>query len=197
MAKQLRAVIRKGGQEYQVNPQGVEGSLYDVHEFLIKVATGKDFIITENEILDLGTSDDYEAIKVWYEEVPDAVEVAPPEEKREYFEEEYTYIAEYLGNKLRIKGLAARYLDREYYLPMHINDQAALEALPGNKLKALLMAIVPANVAVIVPPAQLPDYAEAESYIRDLGDEYQKEVERHQEKQNKNAVAWEGWNEKE
>lgn len=195
MAKVIKAIIRKNGEEFHIDLGRDYETLEAAHLFLIEVAKGQDFIINGNEILDLGTSEEYEAIKVWYEELQQEIEVAPPEPKREYFERGYIVMAEYLGQKLRIAGLEARYLDREYFLPMAINGKPAQEALGGDKLKALLMAVLPAHVAAVVPPAQLPDYEEAETYIKDLGDEQQQELERHQEVKNKNAKAWQGWNE--
>ena len=198
--KQLHVLIKKNDQEYHIpfTPEETEtSSLEEAYYWAVEVATGQANVETDKEILDLGTNREYEHIRVWYEG-EDAPIVEPPKEPeapRDYFERGKVLISYFLGNKLCVSGLEARYLGRMYFLPMAINDRPALEALDGNKLHALLITILPAYVAAIVPPAQLPDYDEAEEYIKDLGDERQKELWDTQEVKNKNAKAYFGFSE--
>lgn len=200
MAKLVKGIIKKNGVDYNFTfneEESAQTELMHAYAFLQKVAQGKDFWATQYEILDLGSGTDYEAIKVWYEHMPEVA--APTGDEAQPLEEFFNSRAvkvNYLGNDLLVNGLEAYCKGQSYYLPMEVNEQPALEVIDGAKLGPILSNALP-GYQVIVPHAQLPDWEEAEAFIKDQADEVQKEKEAAQENPNKNAKAWEGWNEKE
>lgn len=197
MAKLIKAVIKKNGVEYSIPFGEQQIELPEAYENLLKMATGQDYLKTDHEIIDFGSGNEYDYIRVWYEHVPEVA--APQEEEAEEWDEDHRVTVHYLKQELKIRGVLGFLNNTFYYLPMTINGSPALELLNRDRLQGLLCrhdVLKKTGAIIVVPPSQLPDTTEAKAYIEDLAEEQRKELEQHEEKQNKNAKAWQGWKER-
>jgi hypothetical protein len=172
--------IRKGGQDYRFTLTGEEAtefSLGEAYDFAVDLATGKTFFTGENSITDLGTSKDYEAIKVW-QETP-AVEVGPPklpalEDNKNYIKPFSDHIF-YLGQSLMIKGVKALEDGVPFVLIYDVDGQPAQTQASRETIVKLShyqgQVLGYKNPIVINPQGDIYSEEDALEYVEDyLGD---------------------------
>lgn len=198
----IKAEIKKGLQTYLIDlPMFI--SLEEAYKYAVILATGQDYHTQNDLILDLGTSQQYDHIKVWYEQpqLPGLPMVEPPQAAGpKEGPIPFTARLTFLEQKIQLEGAQEEYADKTYYLPAFINGVAALDAMNSDSLESLLLHYaastgVPAtNAVVVMPHAALPDLEEAVAYLGDYVDEIRKTAGVPTQK--KTARAYTGWNDK-
>ncbi|MGP9042122.1 hypothetical protein [Cytobacillus kochii] len=171
--------IKKGGQSYKFNLTG-DMSLSNAYDQALKIATNKENFTDGNQIMDLGTSKDYEFIHVWEEAEEKQTSVAPPVSvatDKDYIKSFEDRIM-WLGQDLRLKGIKAVEKGVPLILIYEINNEPAQVQISRDNLEGLteyqgrvLGYDAPMS---IIPPGDLYSEEEAREYIQDYIDELRK-----------------------
>jgi hypothetical protein len=110
----------------------------------------------------------------------------------------FTCFGEYLGNKLKITGVAFKTPTTEYLLPVFVNEQPATEYMKPTTLSQQIQlskeaeGLAPTEYIILIPDPWLDNNVAVE-YITD----YVREVEPMTKVEGTGkATAWSGWNEK-
>lgn len=198
--------IKAGGQTYVIRI--TDGSLEDAHKYLQKVASGDEIFKSDTEVLQILAPVDH--IRAYVEEAP----VCPickgrgcPRCKPEQYETQPGIdpnptkgVSRWLGHaylhktSLTIEG--TRYFDgsMSYYLPFEVNGVNAVEALSQENLEQVTQEAIQdfdsGTFVIVIPPAQIPDWAEAEAYVTD----YAEQAKVDQPVVDKTARAYKAWN---
>jgi hypothetical protein len=169
--------IKKTGQVYQLNLTSFN-DLNKAHDFAVEIATGKADYVDRSQIIDLGTSQEYDHIRVWKEEekylqVPlsDAPGHIPAvEESKNYikaFEDRITW----LGQDLKLKGVKAVEEGVPLVLIYDINDEPAQTKINKENLYKLSdyqgQVLGYKDPLPIIPHADLHSEEEALEYLND------------------------------
>lgn len=192
----ITAEIKKGGQTYLIDIP--ETDLNKAYEHALAVATNHANYITEDQIIDLGTSKEYDHIRVFRETDLPAVEPAgspPVMEKEDNYIKSFEDKITYLGQTLSLKGVKAVEDGVPFVLLYEINDQPAQVTVSGNGLQKLTQyqgEVLGYNSPMpIVPPADLLSEEDALEYVEDYLKDLRKATEYQLEE--KNAVPYFGF----
>lgn len=197
----IEAIIVKNGQSYQFNyPNSY--NIQTLHEQLMEIATGKADYVSEDKIVDLGTSPDYECITIARHEDPNSDLVAPPEAHLEE-EEGEDYIRgfydkfTYMGNVVEVKGIRAKVSEVGIVLIYAINGMGPSTSFGPTNLYELTFRAGKiqgfGDPVVLTPKGDLAGEEEAFEYMKD----YIKHIRGHSEqsRDHLDAVAFRSINE--
>lgn len=110
----------------------------------------------------------------------------------------FTYFGEYLGNKLKITGVAYKTNSTEYLLPVFVNDYPATEYMKPAALSQQLQlckdteGVAPTDYLIVIPDVWLNE-KNASEYLAEYVNEAEPQTAVHGKGM---AKAWPGWNEK-
>lgn len=197
--------IGKNGQTYDVHFTAGE-TLEQAYEKAKEIAQGRETLESPINILDLGTSRDYEYIHATVVEQEPEVEVEPPKEAvlvenedgvmLEAFYDKITY----LGNTVEVSAVKARMQGVPFILVHEVNGLPALMTMSRTNLEQLAnhVGLVQgmAHPAVVLQPGDLSSDEEAIEYLSDYLEDLRKEAD-HLPKSEMTAVAFPEINEKE
>lgn len=173
--------IYKGGQLYQINLNGWT-DLTMAHKYAMNIAAGKEIFSDGDQIVDLGTSNKYEHIRVWREKETTSPAVEPPKEdvkpqSKDYIKSFVDRIT-WLGQDLHLKGVKAVEDGVPLVLIYEINDEPAQVQLSKENLQELStyqgQVLGYFHPVALVPHADLHSEEEALEYVEDYVKEIRK-----------------------
>ncbi|MCM3789437.1 hypothetical protein M3221_13610 [Domibacillus indicus] len=191
------AEIKKAGEVYQFNLTNYPdiGAAYSQ---AIKYATSQEIAKADDHFIDLGTSAEYQHIRIWKNKEEPVVEPPQPEPPKEAGGVSVFRTAEfnYLGVMLTLSGLSLSYEGVFYVLPMEANNRPVSEMLADDALISLTEEYLKkqgiSEYQIVLPPSQLT-HSTAMSYLEKVAQEEGKkppDAENHEP----NAQAFLGWN---
>lgn len=177
------AEIRKDNQEYRL--EFLEFTLDSAYVMARKIATGEENFVTGVGIMDLGTSKEYQHIKI-YEEA-DPVQVEPPlppkmlnEEGEDFVQPLYDKVS-FLGSTVEVRAVKGRADGVEFILVHEVNGSPALLVLSKPNLDALAQHIGQVQgltyPTVVIQVGDLSNDEEATEYLEDYIEELQAAAE--------------------
>lgn len=192
------AEIKKAGELYEFHLDDFT-DIAAAYSQALKYATSKEIAKTEDHYIDLGTSDQYEHIRI-REIKPETVVEPPvlglPEEAGgviSFCSPEFNY----LGVMISLSGFSIEHEENLYILPMQANGNPVSEMLSEEALILLTEKYLSTQgitqYEIIVPHAQLVSNDDAIRYLTDAAQTKGKkppDVEQHEP----NAKAFLGWN---
>ncbi|MED3571937.1 hypothetical protein [Cytobacillus praedii] len=191
------AEIKKGGQVYEFTLNDFQ-DLNAAHEFIREVATGKSDFISQEQVIDLGTSQDYEHIRVWMDQafsvVDPAADLPVLEDSKNYVRGFFDRIS-FLGQDLSINGVKALEDGVAFVLIYEINNQPAHVVAGKDSLKNVTyhqgLILGYKDPTPIVAPADLLTEEAAIEYVEDYIKELKKKAD--DIRVNKTATAYYGF----
>jgi len=181
--------IKKSGQVYQFDLEG-QADLHEAHLFALDIATGNAEYVDPTQIIDLGTSKDYEHIRVWKTtEAAQGPAVEPPQLPAQKEDEDFIKSFEdritWLGQDLKLKGVKAMLDGVPFILIYEINNEPAQVQVSKDNLEGLTdyqgrVLGYTAPIAII-PPGDLHSEEDALEYVEDYLNEIRKEAEEKQD----------------
>jgi hypothetical protein len=200
----IKAEIKKNGNLYVFDLTSKE-TVKEAYAAALLIAAGKENYEDQLQIVDLGTSEAYDHIRVYVE--ADVVQVAAPEDDSQLafqledsadymkgFEDRITY----LGQDLQLKGIKAVADNVAFVLIYEINEQPAQLTMGKNSLFNLTVhqgrVLGYADPTAIVAAADLLDEEAAVEYVEDYIKELQEERRRMLDGIGKTATAFVDFN---
>jgi hypothetical protein len=177
--KMICIEIKKAGQVYQLNLEGFT-DLQAAHYFAREVAVGKENFEDEQQLIDLGTSQEYDHIRVW-KEAPKAPEIEPPQPtaiKESNYIKAFRDRITWLGQDLKLKGVKAVEEGVPLVLIYDINEEPAQTQINKENLYKLSdyqgQVLGYKDPLPIIPHADLHSEEEALEYVLDYIKEIRK-----------------------
>lgn len=170
----IKAEIKKNDTLYVLDLTQL-GDINKAYAFALGVATNTENYNDGVQIVDLGTSKEYDHIRVYVEEQQGVQVAEPAPAATENLPEEYITSFKdritYLGQDLQLKGIKAVADGVPFVLIYEINDQPAYEMATHNALCKITdyqgQVLGYANPVAIVPPADLLTEEDALEYVED------------------------------
>ena len=199
------AEIKKAGEVYQISLPNFT-DLQPAYELAQKIATTEADYADENIIIDLGTSPEYEHIRVYRDDEEVKVQVGAPvvpvmeDETKSYLKGFYDKIS-YLGQTLEVKGVKAQSEGVGFVLIWEINQQPAHLIVSGDGLKKLTyhqgQVLGWKDPQPIVAPGDMYSEEEAIEYVEDYIAELLKAAAEIRNHKGKTATAYVDFNKEE
>lgn len=169
------AEIMKNNQTYVI--EFIEGTtLQQGFDQARDIATGVASYITDQGVLDLGFSKEYQHIKVTLEEDP--VQVAPPAPPKMLDETSLDFVqafydkVSFLGSTVEVRAVKGRADNVEFILVHEVNNHPALMTLSKHSLEQLAQHIGEVQgmkyPIVVMQAADLPSEEDAVEYLEDF-----------------------------
>lgn len=198
----IKAEIKKKDTVYVLDLTYLE-TLQAAYNFALKVATNRDNYEDQRQIVDLGTSTEYEHIRVYVEEQQPQVEVEPPnttaveETEGSYIKPFYDKLT-YLGQPIEVRGIKAQADNVGFVLLYEINGGPAQHTISGEGLRKLTyhagQVLGYKDPTAIVPPADLLDEEAALEYVEDYLTDLLRAAAALRDDVDKTATAYVGFN---
>lgn len=174
----IKAEVLKDLQKYILDFPEVD-NLEDAYDLAQDVASGQAVHITPTEMLDLGPSEGYSHIKVYWQVDPDPNEILSEEATAALETPENPRIngshVETLGQKVVLD--VAEYIDEKhiYVMPYLLNSEPALHMIGQTGLEAICQQYVQKqkylNAVIVLPHGPIIDEAEALAFVQDFAAE--------------------------
>ena len=169
----IKAEILKNNATYVLGyPEDV--GLQKAYEMASDVAVGRGLYTTSELMLDLGSSEEYQHIRVYVEadvviEAP-TMDAAPEPDDQSYIRAFYDKVT-FLGNTVEVRAVKAAVSGVHFILVYDVNEMPALMSMSKTGLQNLAYHIGQVQGAndptVIIQAADLADEEEAISYVED------------------------------
>lgn len=192
--------IKKNGQLYTFHLNSFK-DIHTAYEYANEVATGKNYFEDSSTIVDLGTSEEYEHIRVWEEkQIEITNDVVEPEGylAKGLHVSTVNAVFSYLGQKLSVKVARGFLLDHDgaFLLAYEINNQPAMTIVSKDNLENIVIqagyALGYGEATAIIQHADLLTEEAAIEYVEDYLKELQKETAG--DMKDKTATAYFGFN---
>lgn len=203
----IMAEIKKLGQVYQIGLPNFT-DLQAAYELALSIATNNDNYVDDHVVIDLGTSKEYEHIRIYRDKEEASVQVEPPgpvealrkhiedQKEKEYVKGFYDKIS-YLGQTLEVKGVKAQADGVGFVLLYEINQQPAHLTISGDGLKKLTyhegQVLGWKDPQAIVAPGDLYSEEEAIEYVQDYVADLLKAAAELRDSKGKTAAAFVGF----
>jgi len=170
----IKAEILKDGRTYEISFPEAE-NLKQAFDIAIGVAKGRE-VFEGDQLLDLGSSAEYQHIMVYFAEDPAVVSApepdsaAPEPDDQSYIRPFYDKVT-FLGNTVEVRAVKAAVSGVHFILVYDVNEMPALMSMSKTGLQNLAYHIGQVQGAndptVIIQAADLADEEEAISYVED------------------------------